>query len=337
MRRAFTLIELLVVIAIIALLISLLLPALKQARNLAKVTICLSNQRQMLVGSTTYTADFKDRFPGFTWGRNVAPGAEALPFARTHYATANFANDLEGASYQCIDAIRRRSGPQNLTIGVPANWIPHIRYSHIPLMDYLASRLPEPLLACPDDWQLKDWQADSLRPANNFAPLNYSSTYIYVPAFYSPDRFTSDGGRLEQATTHGSFFYSMGSSQNYRFGRRKATDVAFPSRKVWLYDEFDRHHMKQVTYYTHWRAKFTAGMMDGSVRFIANSDANLGGYWRANGTFQIPAPVTYDPNSAISRSQWPDNSSRTQDGRVRWTVGGLKGADVGGPIPFKLN
>ena len=46
-RRAFTLIELLVVIAIIALLISLLLPSLKGAREGARATVCLSNQRQL--------------------------------------------------------------------------------------------------------------------------------------------------------------------------------------------------------------------------------------------------------------------------------------------------
>jgi len=62
-RRGFTLIELLVVVAIIALLISILLPALRDAREQAKIAKCLANYRQLMVASTTYFNDNNDRFP----------------------------------------------------------------------------------------------------------------------------------------------------------------------------------------------------------------------------------------------------------------------------------
>ena len=62
-RRAFTLIELLVVVAIIALLVSILVPALKDANELAKTSVCLSNLRQVALASMLYAMDNKDRLP----------------------------------------------------------------------------------------------------------------------------------------------------------------------------------------------------------------------------------------------------------------------------------
>lgn len=56
---AFTLIELLVVIAIIAILLAILLPALQQAKEMAKLAICLSNKKQVGISLDLYAADNK--------------------------------------------------------------------------------------------------------------------------------------------------------------------------------------------------------------------------------------------------------------------------------------
>ena len=59
MNKRFTLIELLIVITIIAILASLLLPALQHARDLAKGTTCINNLRQISLSYFAYTTDNK--------------------------------------------------------------------------------------------------------------------------------------------------------------------------------------------------------------------------------------------------------------------------------------
>ncbi len=89
-RKLFTLIELLVVIAVIAILAALLLPSLSKARDFAKRSHCVGNEKQQAVAISLYAGDSREWMPVSNvggdyrgWRAQLAP---YLGIPSSHYA-----------------------------------------------------------------------------------------------------------------------------------------------------------------------------------------------------------------------------------------------------------
>src|SRR5262245_56187214 len=107
--RAFTLIELLVVIAIIAILASLLLPALSRAKAKALTVKCFANLKNLGLATQLYASDFNEYVPGDTFAGGyffaslLAPYVAGPQIDRAKMEDINFIHEAyrKIGVYQC--------------------------------------------------------------------------------------------------------------------------------------------------------------------------------------------------------------------------------------------
>jgi len=340
LRHAMSLVELLVTIVIVSTLTLTILPALASVRDKAENEQSRAKLMQLGQGRDQYALDNKDRIFSYNW----IPGESyTLPDGRT-----KIGNSWEDAAVnQNLEILMRRTG--RIT-GVTkfrsmSGRLPHRRFTHLILIDFLAGDDDSVF----NDDQLAIDPADQNRLVWSEHPLQYdsvsglpyaqgvsngydtdpnwsqsgilqrwafSTSYDIVPASWQADG--PDGYQPVSDTPH--LFAGGG---NADLSGRSTTEVAFPSQKVHMHEDFDREQ-NRYPWFAYDHARVEKLMFDGSLNNLSSGEANdsyspadPNNVWR-----QRYVPLEHFP---LPLGGFNDQTELNM--RYRWTQGGLQGVD----------
>lgn len=206
--RAFTLVELLVTIVIIAILVSMLLPAIAKAKAKSQTIACASNMKNWAYATQLYVDDFNDTLPPFGdlssdytkpfWHAKLAPYVMKAAAQTVFHDTAIFRDDLR----RCPGGRReKRRQTESSNTNRWNTWIgAHFGYIGKPLSGafYYANMTPPVRLS------------HISKPADAMAYIDTVSHYVYSPV---EDRYRfnldmDNDGVLDSTSVHANAPYN---------------------------------------------------------------------------------------------------------------------------------
>jgi hypothetical protein len=258
--------------------------------------------------------------------------------------------DVNIHAAQLVYELRKSMGMDELTAPAFGGSLVHSSYGLI-VMDLWAGRSPllTGIRVCPEDTRRRAWvdeqrfesDIDGVRDgANQVNPpsrwlYRYQSSYRMTNSAFAPD---ADVRVVIPAQSH--YSAPLAISSTIPLGRRKHSEVVFPSQKVLLFDQQDRHSSKRQMWYAERMARQPLLMFDGSASMRATADANPG--WHphfpqampppgtdkfSNAIFQYVLRVNYRPQRALGEAPALKTPDPAYPPFYWFTRGGLKGVD----------
>lgn len=202
---------------------------------------------------------------------------------------------------------------------LPQLGVPHFLYNHLVINDYLAQRLPEPMVVCPEDTLQIQRQRDLALDWS----VRIRSSYLTVSCVYAMDT------RKEPSKTTlgpaGNFITLT--SGNMPLATRRVSDIAFPSQKVIMMDLLGRHG-PELSYYAYDDVVQPLLFGDSSVRNTQTGACNKGADPNQPQN-QFEFTLKYIPS--LMQGAPPTRSGENADNvlaRYQWTRNGLRGVDI---------
>ncbi|MEX0875956.1 MAG: type II secretion system protein [Phycisphaerales bacterium] len=339
--RGYTLLEMILTIVAVATIGAAIAPALGSLRGEGYNAQSIANLMQLGQGRDQYALDNKDRIFTYTWR---AGETYTMPDGRTYSES----DDVAAAARQNQEILMRRTG--RFTAGYHkiltfAGRIPHQRFVHLVLMDYMAGDDDEqflsPTFADPADGDLLNWQerpldytgGSSVPYANGFtfgydADYNWSERHIrqrwpFATSYHGVPFAWQGDGPFDAYVPIGSTPHLYSSQGNPDISGRYTHQVAHPGKKVHLHEEFDREQ-KRFPWFAYDHAVPEKLMFDGSINSQPSGEANDSVSPAQPGSVWMQRYVPLD-TFPIPLGGFGDNTELNM--RYRWTEGGLQGID----------